>query len=149
MAVGDTASDLEMLRLAKLSFAPGNAAAAVKSASGVTVVRPAAEAGFSVAVARLIGHRSRSVRGVCPASSRSSSRLLLDLLAVENLSRIRQAVRAARLLRASRGLADRMPLNSQTLACFTWSRFLSFATVKRGSAAVPRPHPAAEGRRVW
>jgi haloacid dehalogenase-like hydrolase len=63
MAVGDTASDLEMFRLAKLSFAPGNADATVKSATGVTVVRPAAQAGFSVAVARLIGHRP----GACAA----------------------------------------------------------------------------------
>ena len=102
MAIGDTASDLEMLRLAKLSFAPGNADAAVKSASGVTVVRPAAQAGFSVAVARLIGHRPGAC-GVCaPPRLASSSQLLLDLLAVENLSRLRKAVRAARLLCASR-----------------------------------------------
>jgi hypothetical protein len=101
-AVGDTASDLGMLRLAAMAVAPGNADAAVREAPGVVVVRRHAQAGFAEAVGRLVGHRPGGCRLCAPPPLASSSRLLLDLLAVEDLGRWRRVRRAVRLLLESR-----------------------------------------------
>jgi hypothetical protein len=79
MAVGDTASDLPMLRLARLAFAPANADASIRDA-GITVLEGAFQAGLTEAAARLLGHRP----GGCPACGDPGlpdrSRLLLTLL---------------------------------------------------------------------
>lgn len=55
LAVGDTGSDLPMLRLARLAVAPSNADAAVRS-EGTEIVNAPYQAGLSLAVARLVGH---------------------------------------------------------------------------------------------
>ena len=102
LAVGDTASDLGMLGLATTAIAPGNADAAVRRARGVTVVRPAAQAGLAAAVARLVGHRPGGCERCAAPPLPGSSRLLLDLLEVEDLSRWRKAARACRLLLQAR-----------------------------------------------
>ncbi|PZR97557.1 MAG: hypothetical protein DLM67_07600 [Candidatus Nephthysia bennettiae] len=79
MAIGDTASDLPMLRLARLAFAPANADAGVREA-GITVLKNAFQGGLTEATARLLGHRP----GSCPACRDPAlpdrSRLLLTLL---------------------------------------------------------------------
>jgi hypothetical protein len=79
MAIGDTASDLPMLRLARLAFAPANADARVREA-GITVLKGALQEGLTEATARLLGHPP----GGCPAcrdpNLAPSSRLLLTLL---------------------------------------------------------------------
>jgi hypothetical protein len=79
MAVGDTASDLPMLRLATRAFAPANADEEVRRA-GITVLRRACQAGLADATTRLLGHRP----GRCPICREprlsSPSRLLLTLL---------------------------------------------------------------------
>jgi hydroxymethylpyrimidine pyrophosphatase-like HAD family hydrolase len=103
LAVGDTASDLGMLRMARLRVAPGNADRTVKQASGVTVVRSRAQAGLAEAVARLLGHRPGSCAICAPAPLSRSSLLMLDLLSVQDLGRWRQAGRGLRLVLTSRG----------------------------------------------
>jgi hydroxymethylpyrimidine pyrophosphatase-like HAD family hydrolase len=79
MAVGDTASDLPMLRLATRAFAPANADEEVRQA-GITVLRGACQAGLADATTRLLGHRP----GRCPICREphlsSPSRLLLSVL---------------------------------------------------------------------
>jgi hypothetical protein len=78
-AAGDTVSDLEMLRTARLGFAPGNADASLRAA-GVTVLRGHCQAGLEAGVARLLGHRP----GACPRCRlprlSPDSRLLLAVL---------------------------------------------------------------------
>jgi hydroxymethylpyrimidine pyrophosphatase-like HAD family hydrolase len=101
LAVGDTTSDLEMLRMAHMGIAPGNAEPALRHA-GVRTVRRSAQAGLAQAVARLVGHRPGGCSLCAPPRLAASSRLLLDLLGVEDLGRWRQAARALRLLLASR-----------------------------------------------
>lgn len=63
LAVGDTAADLPMLRLATLAFAPANASSTLRRADASTrVLRASYQAGLSLAVERLIGHAP----GTCP-----------------------------------------------------------------------------------
>jgi hydroxymethylpyrimidine pyrophosphatase-like HAD family hydrolase len=98
MAVGDTASDLGMLRLAAMAVAPGNADSAVRRSRAVTLVRRHEQAGLAEAVALLVGHRPGGCNRCAPPRVSRSSRLLLDLLAVEDMGRWRRAGRAIRLL---------------------------------------------------
>ena len=79
MAVGDTASDLPMLRLATYAFAPSNADEEVREAE-ITVLRRACQAGLAEATGRLLGHKP----GRCPTCRdpklAARSRLLLSVL---------------------------------------------------------------------
>jgi hydroxymethylpyrimidine pyrophosphatase-like HAD family hydrolase len=79
MAVGDTASDLPMLRLATYAFAPSNADEEVREAE-ITVLRKACQAGLAEATGRLLGHEP----GRCPTCRdpklAARSRLLLSVL---------------------------------------------------------------------
>jgi hydroxymethylpyrimidine pyrophosphatase-like HAD family hydrolase len=61
-AVGDTAADLPMLRLAERAFAPSNADDAVRSDPHVHVLGAPYQTGLALAVGQLIGHRP----GSCP-----------------------------------------------------------------------------------
>ena len=101
LAVGDTTSDLEMLRMAHMGIAPGNAEPALRRA-GVRVVRRSAQAGLAQAVARLVCHPPGRCSLCAPPRLATSSRLLLDLLAVDDLGRWRLADRALQLVLASR-----------------------------------------------
>ena len=56
LAVGDAGTDLPMLRLAKLPFAPANATGEVRRATGVHVLGRPYQSGLALAVERLIGH---------------------------------------------------------------------------------------------
>jgi len=104
MAIGDTASDLGMLGLAVMAVAPGNADSAVRRSRAVTLVRRHAQAGLSEAVALLVGHPPGGCGRCAPPPSSGSTRLLLDLLALEDVGRWRRAGRAFRLLLESRDI---------------------------------------------
>ena len=82
MAIGDTAKDIGMLRLARLGVAPANADAAVRR-SGATVLRRSAQAGLADAVTRLVGHMPGGCPICAPAPLAPSSRTLMALLEVQ------------------------------------------------------------------
>lgn len=67
LAAGDTFSDLPMLKLADIAFAPGHAAW-VMGKVGVEVMSRSYQAGLAQGVARLLGHRP----GSCPVCQVSS-----------------------------------------------------------------------------
>jgi hydroxymethylpyrimidine pyrophosphatase-like HAD family hydrolase len=97
LAVGDTVSDVGMLGIARLAAGPGNADRAVRSVPGVVVARRPAQAGLAQAVARLLGHPPGRCPVCAPPPLSSSSRLLLDLLALGDLRPWRRLPAAARL----------------------------------------------------
>lgn len=101
-AIGDTVSDLPMLREAELAFTPANADQAVRDA-GVEVVSASYQAGLSVAVGRLIGHPPGAC-AICRAPTLSpETALLVSLLSVREGGRIELARRFLRLHRLYRG----------------------------------------------
>jgi trehalose-6-phosphatase len=79
LAVGDTISDLPMLRLAERAFAPANADRALRAA-GVPLLSRRYQLGLAQATARLLGHQP----GRCPIcavpEAGEARRLLLTLL---------------------------------------------------------------------
>ncbi|MFZ0217215.1 MAG: HAD hydrolase family protein [Candidatus Dormiibacterota bacterium] len=81
MAIGDTVSDLEMLREARLALAPANADAGLRK-SGVTVLRHPCQRAVRDAATRLLGHRP----GACPVcrtmATDPDTALLLRLLSL-------------------------------------------------------------------
>ena len=98
-AVGDTATDLPLLRLARQRFVPAHAAAV---GEGCTVTRSAYQRGFAEAVATLIGHAPGGCT-VCrlppPAPER---RLLLALLGIGEHRISRMPIAMAKLARLTR-----------------------------------------------
>lgn len=104
LAVGDSATDIPLLRWARHGFAPGNAAPEVRAA-GVTVLRRPYQAGLADAVARLLGHPPGRCP-VCRAPRLSpADAALAALLAVPEAGRAGMPVRLARLLRARAAVA--------------------------------------------
>ncbi|MFI5268288.1 MAG: HAD family hydrolase, partial [Chloroflexota bacterium] len=98
MAIGDTASDLPMLRLARRSFAPANAEAQLRG-HGIRRLRGAYQAGLEEAAGQLLGHRP----GSCPTCSMPAltarSQLLLAVLGASSCgSLLSQAAWAAACL---------------------------------------------------
>jgi hydroxymethylpyrimidine pyrophosphatase-like HAD family hydrolase/adenine/guanine phosphoribosyltransferase-like PRPP-binding protein len=79
LAVGDTASDLPLLRQAQLPFAPANADAVVRN-GGIRVSRRFCQAGFEEAVSRLIGHRPGRCERCREPHLDPRSRMLLTVL---------------------------------------------------------------------
>ena len=96
LAVGDSATDIPLLRWALHGCAPGNAAPAVRAA-GVTVLRRSYQAGLADAVGRLLGHAP----GGCPRCAvpelAPADAALTALLAVPEAGRAGIPVRLARL----------------------------------------------------
>lgn len=90
LAVGDTVSDVPLLRLARLAFAPANADGEVRAA-GVARSRYAHQAGLEDGVAHLLGHRPGSCT-TCAGPDLSLQAQLLLLL----LSGPRRASRASK-----------------------------------------------------
>ena len=109
MAIGDTSEDIGMLGLARLGVAPANADSAVRR-SGATVLRRPAQAGLAEAVTRLIGHPPGGCPTCAPPSLPTSSRTLMALLGVQDVSGWRLPITAARLWWTSSGWrnADRL-----------------------------------------
>jgi hydroxymethylpyrimidine pyrophosphatase-like HAD family hydrolase len=97
LAVGDTTSDLGMLRLARMGVAPGNADAVLRRAAGVVVVGPRAQAGLAEAVSRVAGHAPGGCATCAPPRLTARTRLLLDLLAMPEPGTLRRASRTLRL----------------------------------------------------
>jgi hydroxymethylpyrimidine pyrophosphatase-like HAD family hydrolase len=78
-AIGDSAEDLPMLRLAAHPFAPANAEPAL-AAAGIPVMRSGFQAGFADAVAEFLGHAPGSCPGCrLPAQARTTRRVLAVL----------------------------------------------------------------------
>ena len=104
LAVGDSAEDVPMLRMARLAAAPANADAAVR-ASGVRIFSRPCQAGLAQAVEALVGHRSGRC-GECEARQlEPRSRLLLTLLSAQDsrgLGKLAAALRTARALANAR-----------------------------------------------
>lgn len=87
MAMGDSATDLPMLRRARLSFAPANASRAVRADTSTAVLRRTYQAGLSDAVTALLGHRPGQCPSCQPPTLDRRSRLLLAVLAAPELGR--------------------------------------------------------------
>jgi hypothetical protein len=98
LAVGDTESDLPMLRLARIAFAPANADSKVRAA-GVEIAPGACQQGLAQAVARLLGHYP----GACPTCSLPpldrQSELLFAVLSAQTAERWGKVLHAGRLAR--------------------------------------------------
>ena len=87
LAVGDTAMDLGILRMAKLGLAPGHAGRAVRD-EGVRCTRAPYQAGLAQAVGRLIGHRPGSCAQCAPPVLTPGERLLTSLVSVGERGRL-------------------------------------------------------------
>ena len=93
LAVGDSAADAPMLRLAETSFAPAHADASAR-ASAARVTRRPYQLGLADAVAEVVGHRpGRCARCATPALD-PQARVLLAVLGVQEGGRFRLAARA-------------------------------------------------------
>jgi GT2 family glycosyltransferase/hydroxymethylpyrimidine pyrophosphatase-like HAD family hydrolase len=102
-AVGDGPADLPMLALARLPFAPANAASSLRGA-GVEVLRSSYQAGLAEAVSRLIGHAP----GRCPTCQAPrhppARRWLLQVLSVQEAGTHGIPVRALRVAASAVGM---------------------------------------------
>jgi hydroxymethylpyrimidine pyrophosphatase-like HAD family hydrolase len=97
LAVGDSASDLGMLRLARAAYAPANADAAIRQA-GVEVLRGPYQVGLAAAVARVIGHAPGDCPICAPPPLEAGTRLFLRLLSLQDATGLRKAARMFELL---------------------------------------------------
>lgn len=131
MAVGDSASDLPALRLARYAFAPSNADEEIRRAD-ITVLRQACQAGLAEATARLLGHRPGHCSTCRVPRLSARSRTLLSVLSPPDHSspRAKATWAAALLVRLSWRLA---------IARFGETR------ARRGGAH-PSPGPGRDGR---
>jgi hypothetical protein len=82
LAVGDTESDVPMLRLARRPFAPANASPGLR-ASQVPVLRSAYQSGLAESVGHVIGHRPGTCGLCAPKSMTPERKLLLQVLSVQ------------------------------------------------------------------
>ncbi len=76
LAVGDSGSDLGMLRMARLGLAPSNGAEQL-AGTGIELARGSHQRGLAAAVARLIGHRPGTCARCAPPPLTREARLLL------------------------------------------------------------------------
>ncbi|MEU3337047.1 HAD hydrolase family protein [Streptomyces sp. NPDC006668] len=104
LAVGDSATDIPLLRWARNGLAPGNAAPAVRAA-GLTVLRRPCQAGLADAAGRLLGHRPGGCPRCRPPSLSLGDTALTALLAVPEAGRAGMPVRLARLAHARAAVA--------------------------------------------
>jgi hypothetical protein len=79
LAIGDSVSDLPMLRLADRRLAPANADRRLRAA-GVTLLRRPYQLGLAQATAGLLGHRPGGCPVCAPPGQGEATRLLLALL---------------------------------------------------------------------
>jgi hydroxymethylpyrimidine pyrophosphatase-like HAD family hydrolase len=98
LAVGDSAEDVPMMRLARLALTPANAEPGVKAA-GIRVLSRPAQLGLAQAVAELMGHAPGACATCKLTDMAERSRLLLTALAAQDASGFGKAVHAFRLAR--------------------------------------------------
>lgn len=106
LAVGDSATDIALLRRARYGCAPGNAADAVRAA-GLPVLRRPYQAGLTDAVGRLLGHAPGSCPVCCAPPLSPADAALTALLAVSEAGWAGMPVRLARFARAARAGSPR------------------------------------------
>ncbi len=99
LAVGDTVSDLGMIRLARVGLAPRNADRGLREARVKVTSRPG-PAGLAQAVAAVIGHPPGACPICRPPVADESTRLLLALLAVQDRGVTGRALAGLRLVAA-------------------------------------------------
>ncbi|MER6420162.1 HAD family hydrolase [Streptomyces sp. NPDC001137] len=99
LAIGDSATDIALLRQARNGCAPGNAAPAVR-ATGLTVMRRPYQAGLADAVRRLLGHSPGGCPLCRPPAMSPTDVALTALLAVSESGRAGIPLRLARFARA-------------------------------------------------
>ncbi|MBR7835938.1 HAD family phosphatase [Actinospica durhamensis] len=87
LAVGDSAMDLGILRMAKLGLAPGHAGRALRD-EGVRCTRAPYQAGLAQAAGRLIGHRPGSCAQCAPPDLTPGERLITSLVSVGERGRL-------------------------------------------------------------
>jgi hypothetical protein len=85
-AVGDTASDLPVLKLARVAFAPANADEEVRR-SGVEVVSGNCQRGLAQVVARVLGHYPGSCPCCGPHPMDEEAELMCRVLSAQSSSR--------------------------------------------------------------
>jgi hydroxymethylpyrimidine pyrophosphatase-like HAD family hydrolase len=103
LAVGDSATDIPLLRWARHGCTPANAAATVREA-GITVLRRPYQAGLADAVGRLLGHSPGRCSRCRPPALSPADAALTALLAVPEAGRAGVPARLARLARARAAL---------------------------------------------
>jgi hypothetical protein len=101
LAVGDTASDVGMLRWARNSVVPRHADAAAKAAAGRVAARPY-QLGLADAIGTLIGHRPGECARCAPPTTSPETRTMLQLLRLPEGSRLQALTRSVPLLRQER-----------------------------------------------
>ncbi len=96
LAVGDSAEDIPMMRLARRAMAPANSEPAVRTA-GIRILRESGPRGVARAVAELIGH-SPGGCVTCGSNHLSArSRLLLAALSAQDAKGLGKVLQAFRL----------------------------------------------------
>lgn len=96
LAVGDSAEDIPMMKVARLAIAPANADRAVRAA-GIRIARGANQRGLAQAVAGLIGHSPGACEQCEPTHLTARSRLLLTSLGAQDARRIGKVLQALHL----------------------------------------------------
>jgi len=81
LAVGDTASDRPMLALGRTAFVPAHASAEAMASNAARLRRPY-QAGLSLAVAELLGHRPGGCARCRVAPETPERRLLIDVFSI-------------------------------------------------------------------
>ncbi|MCD9877836.1 HAD family hydrolase [Streptomyces guryensis] len=104
LAVGDSATDIPLLRRARYGCAPGNAAPAVRAA-GLPVLRRPYQVGLADAVGRLLGHVPGSCPVCCAPALSPADAALTALLAVSEAGWAGMPGRLARFARARAAMA--------------------------------------------
>ncbi|NUK24624.1 HAD family hydrolase [Streptomyces lunaelactis] len=106
LAVGDSVTDIPLLRIAEMGCAPSNADRAVRAA-GLPVLRLPCQAGLAEAVGNLLGHRPGHCPACRPPQLTPEDRALTALLAVPESGRSGMPVRLAGLALAGAHLGGR------------------------------------------
>ena len=96
LAVGDTASDISMLLMARMAFGPAHSDRSLTRA-GIPMVPHSYQRGLLDAVAALIGHAPGTCGTCAPPPASTERRLLLDLLSVQEDGLRGMPARAGRL----------------------------------------------------
>jgi haloacid dehalogenase-like hydrolase len=103
LAIGDTATDLPMLRRATLAFAPANASSALRrEGAGTQMLRAPYQAGLSLAVERLIGHPPGTCPRCRPQPLTREADLLLSVISAQERGWLGLSQRSLRLYAMTR-----------------------------------------------